>query len=107
MEQGRHDVAEGCEDGRTAGRAGRLEQVREPGVVATITNSDRRPTRIACDSLQHALALANRGAESSVLFASAGSHVWEGDLLVQAGSCNVTADEEVRACMCVRVCAYA
>ena len=75
-------------------------------MVATITDSDRRPKRIECDSLQHALALANRGAESSVLFALAGSHAWEGDLLVQAGSCNVTAHEEVRlhVCLCVCVC---
>ena len=75
-------------------------------MVATITDSDRRPKRIECDSLQHALALANRGAESCVLFALAGSHAWEGDLLVQAGSCNVTAHEEVRlhVCLCICVC---
>jgi hypothetical protein len=70
-----------------------------------------------CDSLQHALSVAKRGVVSgegsSVLQARAGTHAWEGDLLVQIPNCNITADEVrifvsflVLACWLTHVCVH-
>jgi len=80
-----------------------------PRVVATLQSNGRRASKLDCESLQNALALANKGAPGSLLHARAGLHEWEGDLLVQASSCNVTAGLLIRFCVCacVRACVRA
>ena len=103
-------VGDGASDGcvaRARQGAGRGGRQCAPRVVATLQSNGRRASKLDCDSLQNALALANKGAPGSLLHARAGLHEWEGDLLVQAANCNVTAGRLIRcvrecACVCVR-----
>ena len=67
------------------------DQQRGPRVFTTIVSNGRRTSKTDCVSMQNALELANRVEPGSLLHARAGVHSWEGDLLVQASNCNITA----------------